>query len=192
MTDPIISGYQKKIVSVIENIDSDSVNKLCFELKKVWKNGNQVFICGNGGSAANAIHFTNDLIYGISKDCGKGIKAHALPANQSIVTCYANDLSYEEIFSKQLDVLGNQGDVLIVLSGSGNSDNIIRAIVRAKEIGMKTYGLLGYSGGRALGLLDCAIHIKVDDMEVSEDCQLVILHMVKMWLINNMNTGENQ
>ncbi len=185
MKDSTISDYQKKIITVINNIDYNSIIILCNSLKQAWENNNQVFICGNGGSAANAIHFSNDLIYGISKNCGKGIKAHALPANQSILTCYANDVSFDEIFSKQLEVLGNPGDILIVLSGSGNSGNIVEAIKKAKEMSMKSFGILGYSGGKALNLVDSAIHIKLNDMEISEDCQLIILHMVKMWLINN-------
>jgi D-sedoheptulose 7-phosphate isomerase len=185
MKDSTISDYQKKLITVIDSIDHDSVLNLCRVLKKAWDNGDQVFICGNGGSAANAVHFSNDLFYGVAKNQGKGIKVHALPANQSIITCIANDESYKEIFSKQIEVFAKPEDILIVLTGSGNSDNIIEVIIKAKEIGMKTFGLFGYSGGKAINIVDSAIHFKIDDMEIAEDCQQIISHMVKMWLIEN-------
>ena len=151
-------------------------------LWEAWHNDKQVFICGNGGSAANAMHIANDLLYGIAKYTGKGLRVHALPANPSILTCLANDISYDDIFSAQLSVMGSPGDVLIALSGSGNSRNIIKAVEKAKEIGMKTFAILGYSGGKCLNLADVSIHFQVDDMQIAEDLQLIVGHMVMQWL----------
>jgi len=101
-----------------------------------------------------------------------------------VLTCIANDVSYEDIFGIQLDVKGKTGDVLIVLSGSGNSPNIVRALEVANKRGMTTAAVLGYSGGLCLGLADISVHFEVDDMQIAEDLQLVVGHMCMQWLKN--------
>lgn len=152
-------------------------------LLEAWKTGRQVFLCGNGGSAANAIHIANDLFYGAAKNTGKpGIASHALTANQAIVLCLANDFSYEEIFAEQLRAQGRPGDILVALSGSGNSENIVRAIQTASGIGMTSVAVLGYSGGKCKGLADIPIHFAVDDMQLAEDAQIIVGHMLMQWL----------
>src|SRR5688572_17465813 len=106
------------------------------------KQAKRVYICGNGGSAANAIHMANDLIL-----CG--IRAHPLVADVSTLTAIANDFGYEHVFSRQLRVYGEPGDLLIAMSGSGNSPNILEALKAAKEIGVKSWALIGMTGGKA-------------------------------------------
>jgi D-sedoheptulose 7-phosphate isomerase len=106
-----------------------------------------------------------------------------------VLTCLANDEGYEEIFSLQLAVLGRKDDVLIALSGSGNSPNIVKALEQAKKMGIKTYAILGYKGGKAKALADVAIHFVVDDMQISEDMQLVVGHMIMQWLYQNRPGG---
>ena len=147
-----------------------------------WKTGKQVFIFGNGGSAGNAIHLANDWIYGISKIFGSGLRITALPANSSVVTCLANDEGYDSIFSYQLAVLARPGDLVIALSGSGNSPNIVKALEYAKGAKLKSFAILGYAGGKALGLADHTIHVPVQDMQLSEDAQLIIGHLLMQWL----------
>src|SRR3990172_7789335 len=110
-----------------------------------WRTGRRVFLCGNGGSAGNAIHLANDFLYGVAKRSGGGMKVHALTANPAVVTCLANDVGYEHIFSEQLAVQAQAGDLLIALSGSGNSPNIVSAIERARSLGVRSYAVLGYS-----------------------------------------------
>jgi D-sedoheptulose 7-phosphate isomerase len=141
-----------------------------------------VFLCGNGGSAANAIHLANDFLYGVSKTLGSGLRVTALPANASVLTCLANDLGYDAIFSAQLAVQARRGDMLIVLSGSGNSPNILKALEHAKSMSVKTYAILGYSGGKAKAMADVPIHFAVDDMQISEDLQLIVGHMLMQYL----------
>ncbi len=94
-----------------------------------------------------------------------------------MVTCLANDTGYQEIFSEQIRVKANPSDLLIVLSGSGNSENILRALEAAKKIGVKTCAILGFSGGKSKDLADLVIHFPIDDMQISEDLQLVVGHM---------------
>ena len=154
-------------------------------MRDCWREERCLYLCGNGGSAGNAVHLANDLVYGIAKGDGLGMRAHALSANTSVLTCLANDLDYSEIFSAQLKVFGRRGDILIALSGSGNSANILKAISAAKEIGMPTYAVLGYNGGKAKEMVDVPIHFAVDDMQIAEDLQLVVGHMAMQWLHRN-------
>ena len=177
-----IEHYSRKLFNTMKNFNWTPVCTLASELLDCWKNRRQVFICGNGGSGANAIHMANDFIYGISKSFGSGIKCHALTSNTSITTCLANDVGYDNIFSYQLGVLANAKDVLLVLSGSGNSKNIIQAVETAKKKNMNTYGIFGYSGGEAKTLVETPIHFSIDDMQVSEDLQMIIAHMISQWL----------
>lgn len=176
------ADYSKRLQGVLDATDWSPVEQLAKELLTCWEKRRQLFICGNGGSAGNAIHIANDFLYGISKSYGSGLKVHALPANSAVLTCLANDEGYDDIFSHQLAVQAEAEDVLIVLSGSGNSPNILKALEAAKDIGMKSYAILGYSGGKAKGMADIPIHFSVDDMQISEDLQVIACHMIMQWL----------
>ena len=180
------SAYLAKISNSFSEEIYNAIESLALELREVWLNGNQVFICGNGGSAANAIHIANDFLYG-SGACGPGdkipgIKVEALSSNSGVLTCVANDTGYENIYSYQLDVKSNPNDLLIALSGSGNSANIINAILKAKEKKLRSFAILGFDGGKCLQEADKAIHFKVNDMQVSEDLQLIAAHICMQWL----------
>jgi D-sedoheptulose 7-phosphate isomerase len=178
-------SYSARLQAVLSAADWNGVGTLAKELLDCWKGGRQVFLCGNGGSAGNAMHLANDLLYGISREKGHALRVFALPANSSVVTCLANDQGYEDIFSHQLAVLAREGDILIALSGSGNSPNIIKALDQAREIKMKSFAILGFGGGKAKELADIPIHFEVDDMQIAEDMQLVVGHMVMQWLYKN-------
>lgn len=158
------------------------IEVLADALHDAWRSGKMVYLCGNGGSAGNAIHLANDFNYGIDKGRGVGLRIEALPANSSVITCIANDEGYENIFSQQLKVKANPGDLLIVLSGSGNSPNIIKALETANALGMKTFAILGYSGGKAKSLAHTPIHFQVDDMQIAEDVQLIVGHILMQTL----------
>jgi D-sedoheptulose 7-phosphate isomerase len=179
---PSFVDYSRRLAGMLEGHDWTSVARLAEELLDCWKTGRQVFFAGNGGSAGNAVHLANDFVYALSKIPGSGLRAHALPANQAIITCLANDEGYERIFSIQLAVQARAGDVLIVFSGSGNSPNIIEALAEARRIGMRSYAVLGYSGGKAKAMADVPIHFAIDDMQIAEDAQLIIGHMIMQWL----------
>ena len=124
----------------------------------------------------------NDFIYGISKKFGNALKVNALASNASVLTCLANDEGYAEIFVRQLAVLAEKGDILLAFSGSGNSPNIIKALEYCKEKGIQSFAVLGYSGGAAKGLADHPIHFAVNDMQISEDLQLIVGHILMQWL----------
>ena len=115
----------------------------------------------------------------------------ALTANSGIVTCLANDIGYENIFSHQLQVKANPDDVLLVLSGSGNSSNIVRALTTAKSMNMSTFAILGFSGGKCLNIADVPIYFPIDDMQIAEDVQLIGGHLCMQWLNSNQPTNLN-
>lgn len=184
----MIEHYQDfaaRLSQTLTEFDWSPVARLGLALQAAWREGRQVFIAGNGGSAGNAIHIANDLIYGAAAEDGVGLRVHALPANQSVVTCLANDCGYEDIFSRQLAVFGQPGDLLITLSGSGNSPNILNAIEAAHRQDMQTWAIVGYSGGKAKTLSQEYIHFAIDDMQIAENCQQVIGHMLMQWLAAN-------
>lgn len=176
------ADYFARLNAAAKTIPVEQVEHLAASLLRCWQDGHQVFLFGNGGSAGNAMHLANDFIYAISKTFGSGLRAHALPANGSTTTCLANDEGYDSIFSYQLAVLAEKGDVAIALSGSGNSPNVVKALEHCNKAGIESYAILGFSGGKALDLADHPIHVAVDDMQISEDLQMMIGHLLMQWL----------
>ena len=148
----------------------------------VWRAGGAIYICGNGGSAGNAIHLANDFLYGAGKRNGRGLRVEALSANAAVITCLANDTGYENIYAEQLKVKARAGDVLIVLSGSGNSPNIVNALEIGNSMEMTTFAILGFSGGQCKSIAQHSIHFELDDMQIAEDLQLIVGHMCMQWL----------
>ena len=176
------TDYATRLSAVLGATNWSPVNQLAQAVLQCWKNGSHVFICGNGGSAGNAIHLANDFLYGIAKQSGRGLKVTALSANPAVITCLANDVGYDAIYSEQLAVLGSAGDILIALSGSGNSSNILKVLEQAKAQSISSFAILGYTGGKAKNLTDTAIHFPINDMQISEDLQLVVGHMLMQYL----------
>ena len=174
----MLKEYQDRLFQALDSIGIESLELMIQDLRYCQKNGAQVFLVGNGGSGGNAIHIANDFIYGARGESGKGLKIHALTANSSVITCLGNDLGYEKIFSFQLLTLANKGDVLIALTGSGNSPNILEAVEVANDLGLKTHVIVGFDGGLVAKLAKNVIHTKVFDMQISEDCQLILMHLI--------------
>lgn len=178
-----INSYINRLNYILsKKNNSYEIDLLANSMLSCWKNQNTIFLCGNGGSAGNAIHLANDFNYGISKKDGMGMKVDALPANSSVITCLANDIGYENIFSQQLKVKAKKDDILLVLSGSGNSLNILNALETGNELEMKTFAILGYDGGKAKKLAQYSIHFEIDDMQISEDLQLIVGHIIMQWM----------
>ena len=119
------------------------------------------------------------------------MRVEALSANAAVLTCLANDLGYDNIYSEQIRIKGNPGDVLIVLSGSGNSANVVKAIEVANQLKMKTFAILGFTGGHCKRLAQYPIHFEVDDMQIAEDLQLIVGHICMQWL-NDQDISANK
>ena len=181
--------YSAKIQSALKCLDVQNLEALAFALLHAWKCDHNIYICGNGGSAENALHIANDLIYGVGA-CGEGskipgIRVEALTGNVGVLTCLANDTGYENIFTHQLRAKANKDDVLIILSGSGNSKNVISALEYGNSIGMPTFAVVAYDGGRCKSLAKTALHFPINDMQIAEDLQLIIFHICSNWLSKN-------
>lgn len=178
----IIKSYFEKLKLSFQMESMEKIEYLALAMYDAWKNKNTIFFCGNGGSAGNATHLANDFLYGAGINNGIGLRVESLSANQSIITCLGNDIGYENIYSEQLRVKANKRDVLVCLSGSGNSQNIINALKMGNSLEMKTFAILGYDGGKSKDLAQNSIHFEINDMQVSEDMQMIVGHMCMQWL----------
>lgn len=177
-----IRNYTNKLSRALSQEAMHDIQELAETLLEAWREGRHIYLCGNGGSAGNAAHLANDFIYGAGVKNGGGLRAEALSANTAVLTCLANDIGYENIYSEQIRVKGKPGDVLVILSGSGNSPNVVKAIEIGNTIGMKTFAILGFSGGRCKELAQYPIHFEIDDMQIAEDLQLIVGHICVQWL----------
>lgn len=177
-----IENYIERLKYALDQNVMNLISELGQALKNAWYQRKVVYLCGNGGSAGNAIHLANDLIYGAGMRVGLGLRVEALSANPAVITCLSNDLGYDEVYAQQLRVKGESKDVLIVLSGSGNSPNVVKALEVGNQLGMITCGILGFSGGKCKELAQIPIHFPVNDMQIAEDLQLIVGHICMQWL----------
>ena len=184
----LINQYVARLQSVLNNMDWSPVEVLAKALMDAVEHKRHVFLCGNGGSAGNAIHLANDFLYGIEPK-GGALNVEALSANSAVLTCLGNDIGYDNIYAHQLKVKACEKDILIVLSGSGNSPNIVRALEQANALNMQTFAILGYSGGKAKSLARHPIHFNINDMQISEDTQMIVGHMLMQHLANDLKKG---
>ena len=178
----MINDYAQRLSQAMSLPAINEVPRLAQAFRTVWGTKKSIYLCGNGGSAGNANHLANDFTYGAGIKFGGGLRVESLSANPSVLTCLANDIGYENIYSEQLRVKADAGDVLVVFSGSGNSANVVKALEMGNELGMITFAVLGYSGGSCKQIAQHPIHFAIDDMQIAEDLQLIIGHMIMQWL----------
>jgi D-sedoheptulose 7-phosphate isomerase len=168
--------YLEQLVDVLGNVPAQATERLIAELERARRSRHQVFLFGNGGSAATASHIANDLAKGISAPGAPKLRVIALTDCIPLITAWANDLAYEGIFAEQLDNLVESGDVVIGISTSGKSLNIIRALELAKARGATTVALTGFDGGTLRGLVDVCLMIPSRRTEQIEDAHLAVAH----------------
>jgi D-sedoheptulose 7-phosphate isomerase len=185
-----VNDYSQKLARSLRMNAMERIPILADALFEAWKADRFVYLCGNGGSAGNAVHLANDFLLGVGKRAGRGLRTEALSANTAVLTALANDISYDCIYADQIKVKANPGDVLIALSGSGNSPNIIRALEMGNAKKMKTFAILGFSGGRCKEVAHHPIHFAIDDMQIAEDLQLVVGHICMQWLDKQLPSAE--
>lgn len=171
-----LQGYAKEVAENVVCTDFNILSEIAAVVIATKKSNSRIFIAGNGGSAATASHMANDLIKGCRVHNREGFKAICLNDPSPVVTCLANDFSYEEIYSIQLRTLAEKGDLLIVFSGSGNSPNIVSAVETANEMGLKTIGFSGRDGGKLKGLCSLLLIAPTDSMEQLEDMHMLYEH----------------
>lgn len=173
-----INDYIEQHNLVLSSLDHREVQTGIDLIKKTIKEGKRVAVCGNGGSAANASHYITDWNKMVHLHTGLSFDGICLSDNIGLITAYANDLSYEDVFSEQVKNLLKKDDLLITLSGSGNSENVVRATNVANELEINTLTVCGYDGGKLKQLSKNSIWVKSMDMQICEDAQLVFGHMV--------------
>jgi D-sedoheptulose 7-phosphate isomerase len=187
-----ISNYLTEIQDVLARIQESSIEENIALLYEAWRRRRQIFIIGNGGSAATASHMANDLSKGTMAPGKPRMRAIALTDNVSLISAWANDTSYENIFKEQLENLLERVDVVLGISASGNSPNILRAMEFARQQGSVTIGWTGGNGGSLKGMVDLAVLVPTDDVGMIESCHLVLDHLVTSELrrrIHADNTG---
>ena len=179
---PFAHQYLAELGRVLAALPIADLGRAMDEIERIRTSGRQLFIAGNGGSAATATHMGNDLIWGLAQVGGRPLRAVALADNLALTTAVANDAGYAEIFSVPLRALAQPGDALLVITGSGNSPNILRALDVAREMGLVTIGFLGRGGGKALSMLDIAVVVPSANYGPIEDVHMVFDHLLISWL----------
>lgn len=185
-----ITEYRQLIQTGLDAIDQDAFDGIQKILVSAFNSRNTIFVCGNGGSAAIAEHFTCDYSKGISSNTKFFPKFISLTSNVSLLTAYANDIDYSQIYALQLNNLAEKNDVLIAISSSGNSPNIIKVIQAAKMLGLKIITLTGFNGGAAKLGADINIHIPINNYGVVEDCHHMVMHMVAQYIRKSYTTTD--
>lgn len=182
-------SYVDGLCKVLRALPFEDLARAMEALLRAHAEGRQVFIAGNGGSAATASHMANDWLKGVAAAGRGGLRAISLADCIPTLTAIANDESYKEIFSIPLETLARRGDVLVVVTGSGNSLNVLRAVAAASRLGLQTIGFLGKGGGRVRDLLDIEVTVASDDYGPIEDAHLCFDHLISAWLIERLRGG---
>ncbi len=176
----IIKKIFEEHINVIKESKSSVVERIetaADLVSKSLSSKGTIFWCGNGGSAADSQHIAAEFV-GRFKKNREQLKSIALSTDTSVITCISNDFSYEEIFSRQLEALGNKNDILVAITTSGNSENIIKALLQAKNMGIKTIGLLGKDGGKCKNLVDLPIIVPSDSTARIQETHILIEHLL--------------
>ena len=184
-----IKSYLKREVEVIESLDPEMINIAMNEIEQAYEREGTIYIFGNGGSASTASHYANDFNKGISEYLEKKFRFVCLNDNVPTLMAVANDIGYEEVFRFQLRGKVTANDLVIGISGSGNSKNVVNALEYAKENGARTMGIVGYDGGKCLKLADVSLFAPIMNMQVSEDIHMMFDHLMmsvfaKVWKVD--------
>lgn len=184
--------YLSYLANSLEIINSEEIDLMISQIYNAYEKQQMIFVIGNGGSAANASHFAQDLAKGTktSDDSAKRIRALSLTDNLAFISALGNDEGFENIFEQQLKTFASKGDLLIAISGSGNSANIIKAVDWGNENGLTTVGVTGFDGGLLHKINKMSLHIPLDDMCTVESIHSIILHYVVIELKKKMEAEQ--
>lgn len=185
-----IKKYISCEIETLQKLDINAVNEVLNLLIDTAKKHKRIYIFGNGGSSATASHFQNDFGKGISEYVDNKFRFQCLNDNVATLMAVANDIGFEEVFRFQLNGVIEPGDVVIAISGSGNSKNVINAVEYAKKCGNKVIGLTGYNGGKLKELSDISLHVPINSMQVTEDVHMVFDHLMMSILYQHL-CGKN-
>lgn len=183
-TEVFAGAYLEYLTSILKNIDVHEIGQFVQTILDARERGATIYFIGNGGSAATASHFANDIAIG-TNSYDKPFRAVSLTDNQAIITAVGNDFGFEDIFVRQLQVLGRKGDVVVGISASGNSPNLIKAFEYAKSAGIKTVAITAFDGGKMKRMADEGVHVPTAPKEYgpAEDAHMVLDHLVGAYLL---------
>jgi D-sedoheptulose 7-phosphate isomerase len=173
-----IENYFSSHIKLFQKLDMDSLDVAINLIKKKFVDQKKIITCGNGGSATTASHYITDWNKMVNLATGKKFRGVSLCDNIGLITAYGNDLSYEDVFSGQLSALADEGDLLVAISGSGNSPNVLRAVEFANYRGVETLAIVGYDGGKLKQISQYSFHVPSFDMQLCEDIHLMFGHLV--------------
>ncbi len=183
-----IVNYLNSTVDFINDINISQIERILVTIDKVRMDGNRLFVCGNGGSAAHAMHFAGDLAKNVTSDEVGRFNVISLCDNITAFTAYSNDIGYDVVFSEQMKNFNlTKGDCLLGISSSGNSPNIVKACEYAKTKGACIIGLCGFTGGKLKQMADFYLHINSNEYEKVEDLHMIVLHIIVSYFKNNKN-----
>lgn len=177
-----LKSYLSELSNIFDRVNKSEFEGLIRELVDSYNRGAHIFICGNGGSASTASHFACDINKGVNFESDKRFKVICLNDNVPTMLAYANDVSYADVFVEQLKNFMKSGDLVIGISGSGNSENVLRAISYGNDRGGRTFGICGFGGGKLKGLAQKSIVIDNNDMQKVEDLHMIIVHCTMQYL----------
>ena len=180
-----LEDYKTELVQTIAVIDNTKVQTAIDWFKDVRDAGRHIFVCGNGGSASTASHFACDMVKGASFQREQRFRIMALTDSLPTMTAYSNDVSYECVFVEQLKNFAQPGDIVMAISGSGNSPNVLRAVEYGNSIGCKTLALTGRDGGKLGPLAQLNIQVPVPHMGRIEDAHMIVCHMIGYYFMEN-------
>lgn len=187
-----LAAYFKLVQQHLEQLDLEQVACAVEALLEANYRGATIFIFGNGGSAATASHFANDLAKGCNVEGYNRFRVISLVDNLPLLTAWANDVSYEEVFAEQLRNLLRPGDLVIAISGSGNSPNILRGVEFGRNAGAYTIGFCGYGGGKLRHMVDLAVSTSCNVMEQVEDIHMCLCHNIATTVRETLTLKQNQ
>ena len=177
--------------SLLKNVNFKELDKIIKEIKKTIKNNNVIYSCGNGGSSSLADHLTCDFIKQTNNKTNFKLKSISLASNMSLISAIANDISFDEIFSFQVENLCKKNDILILFSVSGNSKNLVNAIKVAKKKKIKTISFTGFNGGKLSKLSNYNINFPMANYGIVEDCHVTMMHYLSQFLRNTKINSKN-
>ena len=186
------SAYFEYLGKILKKIDPQSIDSFIQTLLKARQRGASIFMIGNGGSASTASHYANDLAIG-THSYEKPFRVVSLTDNQAVISAIGNDFGFEEIFARQLQILGKKGDIVVAISASGNSPNLIRAFEYAKQAGIRTVAITAFDGGKMKTMADEGIHVPTQDKEYgpAEDAHMVLDHLIAAYLLRLVKNEKN-
>jgi D-sedoheptulose 7-phosphate isomerase len=173
-----LHSYITETAIVMRELPERDIARVVELLEKAREKGRKVYTFGNGGSSATASHLASDLTKGAIRHGKPRIQAYCLTDNASLLTAWANDTDYDNVFSEQLENYIGAGDVAIGISGSGNSPNVLNGVIKAREKGAVTVGLIGFGGGKLKDMVDIPVLVACGNMRQVEDIHLIIIHSV--------------